>query len=141
MDNFQELFTYIISLSIGGVSLATVFGILIYIVKFARNIVKKLKENEQNIEVTKEQIENAFKEAVLPKTIKLDVSSKIEKPIQEGLKTIREDNEESLHDLKEELVLILKILNQFTHVKKLKDEDREKIDDIVNEEVSEEVIL
>lgn len=141
MDNFQELFTYIISLSIGGVSLATVFGILIYIVKFARKIVKKLKENEQNIEVTKEQIENAFKEAVLPKTIKLDVSSKIEKPIQEGLKTIREDNEESLHDLKEELVLILKILNQFTHVKKLKDEDREKIDDIVNEEVSEEVIL
>lgn len=141
MDNFQELFTYIFSLSIGGVSLATVFGILIYIVKFARKISKKLKENEQSIEVTKEQIESAFKEAVLPKTIKLDVSSKIEKPIQEGLKTIREDNQESLHDLKEELVLILKILNQFTHVKKLNDEDREKIDDIVNEEVSEEVTL
>lgn len=141
MDSFQELFTYILTLSISGVSLVTIFGVIIYIVKFGRKVFKKLKQNEENIDVTKKQIEDAFKEAVLPKTVKLDVSSKIEKPIQEGLKTIREDNKESLKNLKDELTLILKILNQFTHVKKLSDEDREKIDDIVNNEVTEEVTL
>lgn len=141
MDSFQELFTYILTLSISGVSLVTIFGVIIYIVKFGRKVFKKLKQNEENISVTKKQIEDAFKEAVLPKTVKLDVSSKIEKPIQEGLKTIREDNKESLKNLKDELTLILKILNQFTHVKKLSDEDREKIDDIVNNEVTEEVTL
>ena len=141
MDSFQELFTYILTLSISGVSLVTILGVIIYIVKFGRKVSKKLKQNEENISVTKKQIENAFKEAVLPKTVKLDVSSKIEKPIQEGLKTIREDNKESLKNLKDELTLILKILNQFTHVKKLSDEDREKIDDIVNNEVTEEVTL
>lgn len=141
MDSFQELFTYILTLSISGVSLVTILGVIIYIVKFGRKVFKKLKQNEENIDVTKKQIEDAFKEAVLPKTVKLDVSSKIEKPIQEGLKTIREDNKESLKNLKDELTLILKILNQFTHVKKLSDEDREKIDDIVNNEVTEEVTL
>lgn len=141
MDSFQELFTYILTLSISGVSLVTILGVIIYIVKFGRKVSKKLKQNEENISVTKKQIENAFKEAILPKTVKLDVSSKIEKPIQEGLKTIREDNKESLKNLKDELTLILKILNQFTHVKKLSDEDREKIDDIVNNEVTEEVTL
>lgn len=141
MDSFQELFTYILTLSISGVSLVTILGVIIYIVKFGRKVSKKLKQNEENISVTKNQIENAFKEAILPKTVKLDVSSKIEKPIQEGLKTIREDNKESLKNLKDELTLILKILNQFTHVKKLSDEDREKIDDIVNNEVTEEVTL
>ena len=54
---------------------------------------------------------------------------------------MRNDNKEALAKIHEENVLILKVLNQFTHIKKLSEEDQEKIADIINEEVTEEVTL
>lgn len=141
MDDIQTLAMSIFSLSIGGVSLMTILANVIYCVKSIRKTKKAIKKNEENIVVSKENIEQAFKEAVLPKTIKLDVSSKIEKPIKEGMAQMMEYNSEALIKIHEENVLILKVLSQFTHVKKLSDEDQEKIADIVNQEVTEEVQL
>lgn len=141
MDDIQTLVMSIFSLSIGGISLMTIFANVVYCVKSIRKNRKAIKNNEESIVVSKENIEQAFKDAVLPKTIKLDVSTKIEKPIKEGLSQMRDDNKEALAKIHEENVLILKVLNQFTHVKKLSDGDQEKIADIINEEVTEEVIL
>ena len=141
MDNIQNTILFIFSLSIGGVSILTLLADVIYCVKSIKKMHKAMKKNEENIVVSKENIEQAFKDAVLPKTIKLDVSSKIEKPIKEGLNQMRDDNKEALAKIHEENVLILKVLSQFTHVKKLSDEDQEKIADIVNQEVTEEVQL
>lgn len=141
MDEVQDLVLFIFSLSVGGISVLTILADVIYCVKSIRKMRKAVKKNEEDIVVSKSNIEQAFKEAVLPKTIKLDVSTKIEKPIKEGLIQMRDDNKEALEKIHEENVLILKILNQFTHVKKLSDEDQEKIADIINEEVTEEVTL
>lgn len=141
MDNVQNTILFIFSLSVGGVSILTILADIVYCVKSIKKIHKAVKKNEQDVLMSKENIEQAFKDAVLPKTIKLDVSSKIEKPIKEGLNQMRNDNKEALAKIHEENVLILKVLNEFTHVKKLSEEDQEKIADIINEEVTEEVTL
>ena len=71
----------------------------------------------------------------------LDVSEKIEKPIAEGLAKMEDNQKEYLQKIYEENQLILKILSQFTHTKKLSEEDQNKIKEIVGEAVTEEVKL
>ena len=139
MDGLSELFWAILSLSIGGVSVGTILVTVIYVVKSIRKSYKEQKLQKENIKVTKEQIEQSFKEAVLPKTIKLDVSTKIEQPIKQGLQQIRDDNKEALESIHEENRLILAVLSKFTHVQKLSKEDQEAIADIVGKETIEEV--
>ena len=141
MDGWQEVLMSILGLSIGGVSLATVLANVIYCVKAIKRARNEAKAVKNEVSVTKEYVEQAFKDAVLPKTIKLDVSSKIEQPIKQGMAKIEELNKDQLEQIHQENVLILKVLNQFTHVKKLSEEDQEAIADIVNEEVTEEVKL
>ena len=141
MDGLSELFWAILSLSIGGVSVGTILATVIYVVKSIRKSRKEQKLQKENIKVTKEQIEQSFKEAVLPKTIKLDVSTKIEQPIKQGLQQIRDDNKEALESIHEENRLILAVLSKFTHVQKLSKEDQEAIADIVGKETVEEVKL
>lgn len=141
MDEIQVLIMSILGMSIGGVSLGTVLSVVIYCVKSIRRNRKEAQRAKQEVQITKDYVEQAFKNAVLPKTIKLDVSSKIEQPIRQGMQKITEINKEQLEQIHNENVLILKVLNQFTHVKKLSDEDQEKIADIVNQEVTEEVQL
>lgn len=141
MDGWQEVLMSILGLSVGGVSLATVLANVIYCVKAIKRARKEAKATKDEVAVTKEYVEQAFKDAVLPKTIKLDVSSKIEQPIKEGMQKIEQVNKDQLEQIHQENVLILKVLNQFTHVKKLSEEDQEAIQDIVNEEVTEEIKL
>ena len=141
MDGWQEVLMSILGLSIGGVSLATVLANVIYCVKAIKRARNEAKAAKNEVSVTKEYVEQAFKDAVLPKTIKLDVSSKIEQPIKEGMQKIEQVNKDQLEQIHQENVLILKVLNQFTHVKKLSEEDQEAIQDIVNEEVTEEIKL
>lgn len=141
MDGLSELFWAILSLSVGGISVGTILTTVIYVVKSIRKSRKEQKLQEENIKVTKEQIEQSFKEAVLPKTIKLDISTKIEQPIKQGLQQIRDDNKEALESIHEENRLILTVLSKFTHVQKLSKEDQEAIADIVGKEVTEEIQL
>lgn len=141
MDGWQDVLFSILGLSISGVSVATVLANAIYCVKAIKRARKETKVAKDEIIVTKKYVEQAFKDAVLPKTIKLDVSSKIEKPIRDGLAQMRDDNKEALEQIHKENVLILKVLNQFTHTKKLSEADQEAIADIVNEETTEEVKL
>lgn len=141
MDEIQVLIMSILGMSIGGVSLGTVLAVVIYCVKSIRRNRKEAQRAKQEVQITKDYVEQAFKNAVLPKTIKLDVSSKIEQPIRQGMQKITEINKEQLEQIHNENVLILKVLNQFTHVKKLSEEDQEAIADIVNKEVTEEVKL
>ena len=53
-----------------------------------------------------------------------------------------EDNQkEYLQKIHEENQMILKVLSQFSHTKKLSEEDQDKIKEIVGEAVTEEVKL
>lgn len=141
MDNLQELMLLILNASINGVSIITIIANVIYIIKSLRKARKEIKQNIKEVQLNKQQIEEAFREAILPKTVKLDVSSKIEQPIKEGLAKMQEDNKLALESIHEENVLILKVLSQFSHVQKLSEKDQEKISDIANDNVTETIVL
>lgn len=121
----------ILSLTIGGISLG---GIIAFGIAFIKYVVKerkrRLKEKNQQ-ELTTETIKECFKDVVLPKSLKLDVRNKIEQPIKEGLLQIQEAINERLVITQDELKLILTILSQLTHVKKLPEETQEQIAAIV----------
>ena len=83
---------------------------------------------------TTETIEEAFKNVVLPKNIKLDISNKIEKPIKEGLLELSERVNGTLSRVEEGEKMMLQILTLFTHFQKLPDDVREQIEDFINED-------
>lgn len=145
LDQFSEQIMQILNLSICGVSLATILANVIYCIRSIRRAAKEAKKNKDDVdkrlEISKEQIEEAFKNAVLPSKIKLDVSSKIEKPIKEGIEKMEENNKEYLQSVKEQNLLILKILSKFTHTKQLTEEEQEELKEIIGESKTEEVEL
>lgn len=145
LDQFSEQIMQILNLSICGVSLATILANVIYCIRSIRRAAREAKRNKEDIdkrlEVSKEQIEEAFKNAVLPSKIKLDISSKIEKPIKEGIEKMEENNKEYLQSIKEQNLLILKILSKFTHTKQLTEEEQEELKEIIGESKTEEVEL
>lgn len=138
LDAITQYWPEITAISIGGVSLVTIIGIIIWLVNFIKTV-KQMFEQDKNVTTT--TIENAFKNAVLPSKIKLDVSEKIEKPIKQGISEMSDTLKEYLTGIHKENVLILKILSQFTHTKKLTEEEQEQIAEIVGNETIEEVKL
>ena len=108
MDGWQEVLMSILGLSIGGVSLATVLANVIYCVKAIKRARREAKAAKDEVSVTKEYVEQAFKDAVLPKTIKLDISSKIEQPIKQGMAKIDELNKKQLEQIHKENEIIIK---------------------------------
>lgn len=144
-DQFSEQIMQILNLSICGVSLATILANVIYCIRSIRRAAKEAKKNrddvDKRLEISKEQIEEAFKNAVLPSKIKLDVSSKIEKPIKEGIEKMEENNKEYLQSIKEQNLLILKVLSKFTHTKQLTEKEQEELKEIIGESKTEEIEL
>lgn len=135
-DQITDGIMNILNLSIGGVSLGAVITMIIYV---THAIVKNRKE----IKVTKQYIEEAFQNAVLPSTIKLDVSNKIALPIKEGLAQITDTLNFTLSEIKEGIKYNLEILEKFSHVQKLPVEEQEKIKKYLESstEVTKEVTL
>lgn len=106
LDQFGEQIMQILSMSLCGVSLATIIANVIYCVKSIKRAATKAKndkeEFQKQLDVSKEYIEQSFKNAVLPSKIKLDVSEKIEKPIKEGLAQMEDNQKEYLQKIHEE---------------------------------------
>lgn len=133
-ENISNQVMTILSLSIGGVSVASILGMIVYCIRLA--IV-----NKKNLTVSQTTIENAFKEVVLPKNIKLDISNKIEKPIKEGLALASEKISEVLERVEKGEKLMMQILVLFTHYQKLPEDVREQIEDFINEQNSVDITL
>ena len=129
MDAISSTVTSILSLSVGGVSIISIIGMIIYCIRLAL-------VNKKNLTVTKETIEEAFKDVVLPKNIKLDISNKIEKPIREGLESIGIQVNSALERLEQGEQMMMRILVLFTHFQKLPDDVREQIEDFINKETT-----
>lgn len=144
-DQFSTQITQILSMTIGGVSVGTIIAAVIYCIKSIKSIrtdaAKNKIDTDEQLKITKEFIEQSFKNAVLPQKIKLDISSKIEKPIKDGLTKIAETQEEQLLAIHNELLLILKILSKFSHTQKLTDEEQEALKEITGETSVEEIKL
>ena len=129
MDAISSTVTSILGLSIGGVSVVTIIGMVIYCIRLAVT-------NKKNLQVTKEAIEEAFKNVVLPKNIKLDISNKIEKPIREGLESVGVQINSALEQIAQGEQMMMKILVLFTHFQKLPNDVREQIEDFINKETT-----
>ena len=144
-DQFSTQITQILSMTIGGVSVGTIIAAVIYCIKSIKSIrtdaANDKIETDKQLKITKDFIEQSFKNAVLPQKIKLDISSKIEKPIKDGLTKIAETQEEQLLAIHNELLLILKILSKFSHTQKLTDEEQETLKEITGETSVEEIKL
>lgn len=144
-DQFSAQITQILSMTIGGVSVGTIIAAVIYCIKSIKSMRKDAAndkiETDKKLKITTDVIEQSFKNAVLPQKIKLDISSKIEKPIKDGLTKIAETQEEQLLAIHNELLLILKILSKFSHTQKLTDEEQEALKEITGETSVEEIKL
>lgn len=129
LDSIVSQVGGILSMSVCGISVATIIGMIIYCIRLAVT-------NKKNLQVTIDTIEEAFKNVVLPKNIKLDISNKIEKPIQKGLQLIAEKINGSMEKIEAGEKMMMKILVLFTHFQKLPEEVREEIEDFINEETT-----
>lgn len=129
MDTIVTTVTSILSLSVGGISILSIIGMIIYCIRL-------VVVNKHNLTVTTETIENAFKEVVIPKNIKLDISNKIEKPIREGFERVGDRINDSLEKIEKGEQMMMKILVLFTHFQKLPEDVREEIEDFINQETT-----
>lgn len=128
---YQQIVTVIVAI-IGSIDVVGIVGVIIAAIKNRINMKKE-------IATTKQQIEDAFKNAVLPKNIKLDVSRKIEKPIRDGLEDIKLYIEQALERIDTGERLILSILSLFSHVKQLPEDVQKQIEDYIELNTSEEI--
>lgn len=119
----------VLGLTVGGVSVAALITSLICLIK---SIINLKRENR----LTRQFIEEAFQKAVLPNTVKLDLSSKIEQPLKDGFESMRRVMEETLKHLDKGEKLILSILSQFSHVSKLPEETQAEIQAYLQESKS-----
>lgn len=124
----------VLSITIGGVSITTIIGMVITLIVQIR---KLHKENK----LTKEYIESAFNNAVLPKTVKLDLSKKIEQPLKDGFTNMTRLIEDTLSKVQNGERLILMILSEFSHIHKLSPEVQAEISEYVEKETSVTVSL
>lgn len=134
MDEIYQQILTIVSTVIGSVDIVGLIGVVIY-------AIRQSVANRKAMKLTSAQVEDAFKNAVLPKNIKLDVSSRIEKPIKDGLEEISLLLTDKLKRIDEGERLILSILSLFSHVKQLPEEIQEQIQDYLEPNTTEEVKL
>lgn len=134
MEQAYSQLLIIFSAVFGGVDILGLIGVAIYAISVSRTTKKALK-------ITDSSVEKAFKDAILPKNIKLDVSSKIEKPIKEGLEDIRLYLRDVISKVTEGERLILSILALFSHMKQLPDEVQQQIQEYLELDITEEVKL
>ena len=141
-DIYQQIIS-IVTIIIGSVDITSVIAVVIYVIRQSIANKKSIASIEDKVQefskLNREQIEEAFKEAVLPKNIRLDVSSKIEKPIKEGLQNVQLFLQKEQERLDRGQQLILSILSEFSHVKKLPQEVQDEIEDYLEPATIDEV--
>ena len=118
---------YIISagaLAIGVYSIITSFGL-------GKKVNKKTISLEQQIQITRQGIIEAFKSAKLPNEIRLSISTKVEEILtlatDKMIETIKKN--EAIRTAAN--LMVLKILNYTAASNKLTDEERQQIEDIL----------
>lgn len=145
MDQIYSQILSIVTAIISGIDVTAIIGIIIYSIKQSisnRKAIAAIKAQVgEAIVVSRTQIEEAFKDAILPKNIKLDVSSKIEKPIREGLEFIKIYLQDELKRVDRGQQLILFILSQFSHINKLPEKLQQEITDYLEANTVEEIKL
>ncbi len=116
----------ILGITIGGVSLATIIGLVI-------TIIIEIRKAHKEVRLTKKSIETAFQNVVLPSKIKIDLSGKIQEPLEQGFLQVKQFLRTSLERVDKGQRLVLSILSQFSHVNKLPQETQDEIAEYLDE--------
>lgn len=116
----------ILGITIGGVSLATIIGLVI-------TIIIEIRKAHKEARLTEKSIETAFQNVVLPSKIKIDLSGKIQEPLEQGFLQVKQFLRTSLEHVDKGQRLVLSILSQFSHVNKLPQETQDEIAEYLDE--------
>lgn len=130
----ETVVNQVLNYSILGVSLGTLLALAIYVFKY---ILKSKKE----IAITKESIKEGFKEVVLPKDLRINLSNKIDPAIKEAIKTYMEPMLKDFEKVMLQNQLMLSIMSKFTHADKLTQEEQNLLHDLLKDMGTEEVDL
>lgn len=130
----ETVVNQVLNYSILGVSLGTLLALAIYVFKY---ILKSKKE----IAITKESIKEGFKEVVLPKDLRINLSNKIDPAIKEAIKTYMEPMLKDFEKVMMQNQLMLSIMSKFTHADKLTQEEQNLLHDLLKDMGTEEVDL
>ena len=127
----ETVVNQVLNYSILGVSLGTLLALAIYVFKY---ILKSKKE----IAITKESIKEGFKEVVLPKDLRINLSNKIDPAIKEAIKTYMEPMLKDFERVMLQNQLMLSIMSKFTHADKLTQEEQNLLHDLLKDKGTEE---
>jgi hypothetical protein len=131
-DGAAGVIDKIMNYSIMGISLGIIIALAIFILR--THIKTKLQ-----IAVTKEGIEEAFKNVVLPKDLRINLSNKVVPAVQETLKEYMEPILKAYKKVAVENQLMLSIMAKFSHVEKLTEQEQALLQDLLKERGSSEV--
>lgn len=130
----MALIDQILNYSVCGISVATIIGLVIYVIRYAITAKKE-------IQVTKQSIEEAFKNVVLPKDLRINLSSKIDPAIKEALEKYLEPITKAYNKIALQNQLMLSIMSKFSHAEKLTEEEQKLLHDLINGMGSSEINL
>jgi len=116
----------ILGYSIGGVSLGLIVYLLIYVISYFR---KMKRENN----ITKETIVACFKDVVIPKDLRINLSKNIKPVIQEEIRESIKPIVQSYNKLLVQNYLMLSILSKFTHAEELTEEEKTLMAELLND--------
>lgn len=130
----ETVVNQVLNYSILGVSIATLLGLAFYVLKF-------VLKSKKDIAITKESIKEGFKEVVLPKDLRINLSNKIDPAIKEAIKSYMEPMLKTFEKVMIQNQLMLSIMSKFTHADKLTQEEQNLLHDLLKDMGTEEVDL
>lgn len=128
----EQIVTNILSYSICGVSIAVILGLLIDYIRERRRFHKEKS-------LTKDAIVEGFKEVVIPKDLRINLSKKIDPAIKEAIGEYMKPLIKYCQKMEAENLMMLKIMSKFTHVEKLTEEEQLFLSKLLNSEIESEI--
>lgn len=128
----EQIVTNILSYSICGVSIAVILGLLIDYIREKRRFRKEKS-------LTKNAIVEGFKEVVIPKDLRINLSKKIDPAIKEAVGEYMKPLIKYCQKMEAENLMMLKIMSKFTHVEKLTEEEQLFLSKLLNSEIESEI--
>ena len=107
---------------------------LIKSLNFITTLKSELAALKKDIQITREGIVEAFKEAVIPSEIKVDISKQVNKILNSAMsefKAILINNQETMAKM---MVYMLKIMKNTAAYNKLTDEEKQELNNLVSED-------
>lgn len=115
-----------------GISLGAILSLAIYCIRY-------IIRSKKDIKITKESIEDAFKNVVLPKDLRINLSNKIDPAIKEALKKYLEPITKAYNKIAIQNQLMLSIMSKFSHTEKLTEQEQQLLHDLLKDMGSSEI--